>query len=174
MKTTYVIGKAMVLAATLVYLPVQADVAHSGAARSTAPHTAKKKTGFTSAAMSGTGVTLAYKITGALKIGSPVTINIELSSTTDAEVKMTADQGLSMNPATPVLSVAAGQTTAQTLSVTPQSDGLLYVNVFSTANGRFSTKSIPLNVGNTANPQKSTGTMQTTPAGERIKAITLP
>jgi hypothetical protein len=174
MKTTYVIGNAMVLAAALAYAPVQADVSHSGAAHTTTPTAAKKKTNYTSTAMSGTGVTLAYKISGSLKVGSPITLNVELSSTAAAEVKMTADQGLSMNPATPVLRVPAGQTVVQTLSVTPQADGLLYVNVFSTANGRFATKSIPFNVGNLAKQQKASDTTQITPTGERIKAITLP
>lgn len=174
MKTTYVIGSAMVLAATLACLPVQADVMQSGAARTATQTPVKKKTSYTSAAMGGTGVTLAYKISGTPKVGSPVTVNIELSSTTDAEVKMTADQGLSMNPATPVLRVPAGQTVVQTLNVTPQADGLLYVNVFSSANGRFATKSIPINVGTIAKQQKSSDNTQTTPSGERIKAITLP
>jgi hypothetical protein len=174
MKTTYVVGNAMVLAAVLAYSPVQADVMQSGAARTTTQAPLKKKTNYTNAAMAGTGVTLAYKISGALKVGSPVTLNVELSSTTDAEVKMTADRGLSMNPATPVLRVQAGQTLVQTLSVTPQADGLLYVNVFSTANGRFATKSIPINVGSIVKQQKSSDTTQTTPSGERIKAITLP
>ncbi len=174
MKTTYVIGNAMVLALALTTLPAQADVSHSNAASTANPTAAKKKTDYTSSAMSGTGVTLAYKISGSLKVGSPVTVNVQLSSTTDAEVKMTADQGLSMNPATPVLRVPAGQTIVQTLSVTPQADGLLYVNVFSTANGRFATKSIPLTIGNIANQQKSSGATQITPGGERIKAITLP
>lgn len=174
MKTTYVIGIAMVLAATLACSLAQADVMQSGAARTATQTSVKKKTDYTSAAMAGTGVTLAYKISGALKVGSPVTLNVELSSTADAEVKMIADQGLSMNPATPVLRMPAGQTIVQTLSVTPQADGLLYVNVFSTANGRFATKSIPINVGTTAKQQKSSDTTQTTPSGERIKAITLP
>ena len=146
----------------------------SGAARTATQTPVKKKTSYTSAAMGGTGVTLAYKISGTPKVGSPVTVNIELSSTTDAEVKMTADQGLSMNPATPVLRVPAGQTVVQTLNVTPQADGLLYVNVFSSANGRFATKSIPINVGTIAKQQKSSDNTQTTPSGERIKAITLP
>jgi hypothetical protein len=174
MKTTYVVGNAMVLAAALAYSPVNADVIQSGATRSTSQAPVKKKTNYTSAAMAGTGVTLAYKISGALRVGSPITLNVELSSTADAEVKMTADQGLSMNPATPVLRVPAGQTVVQTLNVTPQADGLLYVNVFSTANGRFATKSIPINVGNVAKLQKSSDTEQITPSGERIKAITLP
>lgn len=174
METTYVIGSAMVLAATLAYSPAQADVMQSGAARTATQTPVKKKTSYTSAAMAGTGVSLAYKISGALKVGSSVTVNIELSSTTDAEVKITADQGLSMNPATPVLRVPAGQTVVQTVNVTPQADGLLYVNVFSSANGRFATKSIPINVGTIAKQQKSSDNTQTTPSGERIKAITLP
>lgn len=173
MKTTYAIASALVWAAVAA-LPAQADVAKTSTAKATPQAATKKKADTTSAAMAGTGVTLAYVVNSTPAVGKPVTIDLELSATADADITMTADKGLAMNPASPALRVAAGQKVQQTITVTPQADGLMYVNVFSNGSGRFATKSIPLQVGDRTAQQKALSTVQTTPSGERIQTIRVP
>jgi hypothetical protein len=172
MKTTYAIASALVWAAVAT-LPAQADVAKTNTTKAS-PVAASKKTDSVSASMAGTGVTLAYVVKGNAAVGTPLTIDLELTTTADADITMTADKGLSMNPASPALRVAAGQKVLQTLTVTPQADGLMYVNVFSNGSGRFATKSIPLQVGDRTAQQKALSTVQTTPSGERIQTIRVP
>jgi len=58
------------------------------------------------------------------------------------------------------------------LRVTPQADGVHYLDVFTTQNGRSSAQSVALKVGNAVAAMKRNGAAQTTPSGEKI--ISLP
>lgn len=122
---------------------------------------------------SGSGVSLAYRIDGTPDVGSPLTIWIQMSSTTDAQVVLRAPQGLTLMQAGQVLESYAGQVAEHSVTVVPDVLGRHYISVFSFANGRPSATSIPVQVGRGTVELKSGGTVKVTPSGERIISVPL-
>jgi hypothetical protein len=106
----------------------------------------KTKTDVVSQSMT-TGVDVGYRLSGKPQIGSPLTIQLELTSPRDGVVTMTAGEGLSLSQPNSSLMLSAGQVKSSSITVVPQVEGLLYVNVFSTVNGRKGSMAIPVQVG---------------------------
>ncbi len=133
------------------------------------------KTGFISmdTQKSGSGVSLAYRIDGSPSVGSPLTIVIQMSSTSDAQVVLRAPQGLTLMVPGQVLQSTAGQVAEHRVTVVPDVQGRHYISLFSISNGRPSATSIPVQVGRGTVELKSGGTVQVTPSGERIISVPL-
>jgi hypothetical protein len=122
---------------------------------------------------SGSGVSLAYRIDGVPSVGSPLTIMIQVSSTSDAQVLLRAPQGLTLTTPDQVLQSYAGQVTEHSVTVVPDVQGRHYLSLFSIANGRPSATSIPVQVGRGTVALKPGGAVQVTPSGERIISVPL-
>ena len=122
---------------------------------------------------SGSGVSLAYRIEGSPSVGSPLTILIQMSSTSDAQVVLRAPPGLTLMAPGQVLQSYAGQVAEHRVTVVPDVQGRHYISLFSIANGRPSATSIPIQIGRGSVELKSGGTVQVTPSGERIISVPL-
>jgi hypothetical protein len=132
-----------------------------------------RNNGFTSVEnqKSGSGVSLAYRVEGTPSVGSPITIVIQMSSSSDAMVFLRAGEGLTLaNPGQQLQSLA-GAVAEHSITVVPNAQGRYYLSVFSVANGRPSAASIPVSVGHGLAQLKPSGTVQVTPSGERIISV---
>jgi hypothetical protein len=119
----------------------------------------------------GAGVEMSYKMVGTPTVGKSLTINVSMSSSTDAETTIKADSGLTLQDPVQVLRTTARQKSEHVITLTPQADGRFYVNLFSTAEGRTSATSFAVQVGAAQASSKSTANVQTAPNGERIKVL---
>lgn len=126
----------------------------------------------------GSGIALRYRVPANLQPGQPADIELEFSGVTAADAAaqwrapagsaMTAAQGSTATSTT----LPPGQTTTVRLTITPSADGMAYVDVFTSQNGRTSAQSVPLKVGTGQVVLKREGSAMTTPSGERV--ISLP
>lgn len=126
----------------------------------------------------GSGIEVQFRIDGAARIGEALPIALSFDGVTDtvgARVRFTVDAGLSLPPAYagefPLQAGAAAPTLA--VPVTPTSDGLAYLNVFTTQHGVTSVSSVAVQVGKSA-ALKLRGELKSTPSGDKILTIPVP
>ena len=149
----------------------------------TAPAThhakAKTKTAWVHAAAkhNGSGVRLAYSVP-AMQPGRTSTVQLQFTGvqSDDARVEWRAPEGASVTSAvagsSTSMALPRGQVTTLTLDVTPAADGMAYLDVFTTQDGRGSAQSVPLKVGSGKVSLKREGQLQKMPSGEAV--ISLP
>jgi hypothetical protein len=119
----------------------------------------------------GSGVQVAYRLEGTPTVGKPLTITLQFDRVSDAEggaVDFTTDSELVMNSSITKKTLTAKRSTSQQIIVTPQNEGLFYVNVFTEQAGRKSAAAIPVQVGKTVAVMKTLGKVTTDANGERI------
>jgi hypothetical protein len=119
----------------------------------------------------GSGIVVTYRVEGEPKKNAATEVVVVLTRAEGdgpAAVRFAADAGLILRDG-PLgeLSLAAGSPTTIRLSVVPESDGLRYLNVFTSQNGRSSSTSIPIQVGSMT-PKGPGSTLKTAPDGARI------
>lgn len=119
----------------------------------------------------GSGVQLAYRIDGTPTVGKPLSIVVQLSSRADARVTLVADAGLGLQAPQQVLSVAAGGSVEQMLTVVPQAEGRFYLNLLASSEGRGGATGFAVQVGKGTPVLKPAGKVTVTPGGERIVSI---
>ena len=119
----------------------------------------------------GSGVQLAYRIDGTPAVGVPLNIVVQLSSRADAQVTLAADAGLGLQAAQQVLSVSAGGSVEQVLTVVPQAEGRFYLNLLASSEGRGGATGFAVQVGKGTPVLKPAGKLTVTPGGERIVSI---
>ncbi|MEJ8845715.1 hypothetical protein [Variovorax rhizosphaerae] len=118
----------------------------------------------------GSGVDVQYSVDGSVGVGQAATVEIQFDGITDpagGSARFSADAGLTLAGAGD-LQLPPGQTTTVTLRATPGSEGIAYVNVFTTQNGLSSAISIPVQVGASAPKLRSAGELQKQPTGEAV------
>ena len=126
----------------------------------------------------GSGVQVRYTAPTQLRLGQAGAVRLQLSGVSaPASVELRAshpDVRLEIDGATAqgALDLRAGEVRSLEVRVTASSEGLHYLNVFTTQHGRPSVTAVPLRVGSANLQPKPGGTVQTTPSGERI--ISLP
>lgn len=119
----------------------------------------------------GSGVQLAYRIDGTPAVGAPLNIVVQLSSRADAQVTLAADAGLGLQAPQQVLSVSAGGSVEQVLTVVPQAEGRFYLNLLTSSEGRGGATGFAVQVGKGTPVLKPAGKLTVTPGGERIVSI---
>jgi hypothetical protein len=118
----------------------------------------------------GSGVDVQFSVDDPVKVGQAATLVIQFDNITDpagGSARFSADTGLTLVGAEEVR-LPAGQATTVTVRATPASEGIAYVNVFTTQNGMSSATSIPVRVGEAAAKLRSTGDLQKTQAGDAV------
>jgi hypothetical protein len=168
--------RLLTLTAAVVGSAVFAASSHDGSGQSVvkAIKAGKaQKNGFTSipSKKGGSGVDIAYRIEGTPAVGSPLTIRIQMTSPFSAQTTLRAGEGLLLSQPDQVLQSQAGQRTEHTVTVTPQTEGRFYLNVFSVANGRGGASAIAVQVGKGEVQLKQSGNVQVLPSGERIISV---
>ena len=128
----------------------------------------------------GSGVALKYSAPEALKLGEVGTVRLQVSNVvaatgarlevraSDPAVKVVVEGGSVSGPVT----LVRGDSRELEVQVSSSVDGLYYLSVFTTQDGRFTASSIPLKIGTGESRQKAQGSVQTTPSGEKV--ISLP
>ena len=86
----------------------------------------------------------------------------------DPAVKVVVEGGTVTGPIT----MARGDFRELEVQVSASVNGLYYLSVFTTQDGRFTASSIPLKIGTGESRQKAQGSVQTTPSGEKVKRRT--
>ena len=126
----------------------------------------------------GSGIEVQFRIDGTARISEALPIALSFDGVMDAagaRVRFTADAGLTLSPAYagefPLQAGASAPTL--TVPVTPTSDGLAYLNVFTTQHGVTSVSAVPVQVGK-AGSLKLRGELKSTPSGDRILTIPVP
>jgi hypothetical protein len=126
----------------------------------------------------GSGVQLRYDVPARLSVGQTATVRLRFDrvSADGARVELKAPDSVTITLAdgSDAASVALPRERETTidLRVTPQADGMHYLDVFTTQGGRSSAQSVALKVGSASAAMKRNGQAQTTPSGEKI--ISLP
>jgi hypothetical protein len=167
------------LTCSLIVLMQIATPGFASASRDDSKHPTNSTTkaspnGFTPlpARKSGNGVALSYRIEGVAKVGSPLTIVIEMSGPHAAQVTLRAPEELKLSAPGQVLQSQAGQRVQHTVTVVPQAEGRFYLNLFSVANNRAGASAIAVQVGSAKAMQPApSGKVQVTPSGERIISV---
>jgi hypothetical protein len=142
-------------------------------------HARGSKKGYTRAAVKkgGSGIGFQYKLLGKPSVGQALRIAIMFDGVTaasGAKASMTADSGLSMGGGGQEKSLArsvgkqAQQSNSQEISVTPQAEGLFYVNVFTEQGGRSAAAAIPIRVGDKPLALPTTGEVKTDATGSAV------
>lgn len=123
----------------------------------------------------GSRITVRYRVEGTATINQPVTITLVFDVVTDdtATVRLTADPELLMSGVAAKVTLPKGSSELS-LQATPRSDGLFYVNVFTTQAGATSVISVPVQSGNTAPKLSQQGEAKQAPDGERLIALPVP
>lgn len=126
------------------------------------------------------GLLLRYQTPAAVKAGQRSTVVLTVAGVTAAEGAQVEVKGsdpsmtilMSSNPVNSPIMLTGGEMRRIDLQVVNAPEGLHYVNVLLTQNGRSNAVAIPIKVGHGQMTQKPHGEAQTTPAGEKI--IVLP
>lgn len=162
--------------------PGCADSGTSSAAKATGGEAGHKPQIWVTAAPkpNGSGVVLKYSAPEAIKPGEVATLRLQVSNVvaatgarlelraSDPAVNVVVEGGTVTGPITMV----RGDFRELEVQVSSAVDGLYYLNVFTTQEGRFTASSIPLRVGSGESKQKTQGKVLTTPSGEKV--ISLP
>jgi hypothetical protein len=165
---------AMCLISLAFAVSAQADVSVKTDAGHAALASAKaRKNGFTPMAIKKSGVSanMSYLVDGKPVQGQALKIRISMSSKFDAQINLTTDQGLTLNNPDQVLKSAAGQIVEHGITVVPNAQGLMYVNVFITADGKSSASAIPVQVGDAPVQLKTNSQTKTNANGERVQIM---
>jgi hypothetical protein len=127
----------------------------------------------------GSGVVLKYSAPEALKLGEVGTVRLQFSNVvaasgarlevraSDPAVKVVVEDGTVTGPIT----MARGDFRELEVKVSASVNGLYYLSVFTTQDGRFTASSIPLKIGTGESRQKPQGSVQTTPSGEKVMSL---
>jgi hypothetical protein len=139
----------------------------------------KAKPGYTRVAAKKTssGISFQYKLLSVPKVGEPLRISVIFDGATSpngASAEMKADQALSM--ATPFAAKAlakgnskqAQASNTHEITVTPQAEGLFFVNVFTEQEGRTGASAIAIRVGDKPLDLPTVGTLKTDANGEKV------
>jgi hypothetical protein len=168
---------AATLLGALVALPACADGTRPSSADATStPRLAMKPAAPRKS--NGSGIEVQFRIDGAARIGEALPIALSFDGVTDpagARVRFTVDAGLTLPAA------YAGEFTLQagasaptlTVPVIPASEGLAYLNVFTTQHGVTSVSAVAVQVGK-AGSLKLRGELKSTPSGDKLLTIPVP
>lgn len=127
----------------------------------------------------GSGVVLKYSAPEAIKTGEVATVKLQFSNVvsatgarlevraSDPAVKVVVEGGTLAGP----LTMVRGDFRELQVQVSSAVDGLYYLSVFTTQDGRFTATSIPLRVGSGESRQKAQGKVLTTPSGEKVVSL---
>lgn len=127
----------------------------------------------------GSGVVLKYSAPEAIKPGELATVKLQFSNVvaatgarlevraSDPAVKVVIEGGTITGPVT----MARGDFREMEVQVSAAVDGLYYLSIFTTQDGRFTATSIPLRVGTAESKQKVQGKVLTTPSGEKVVSL---
>jgi hypothetical protein len=124
------------------------------------------------------GIGLRYRIDGQPTEGKPLTVNLEFSGVSgqDAQVQVDPDKALSVQNASKMqksgdgyrMSLSKGDSSTQTLVLTPDSKGMHYIRIQMSQDGRTSMAGIAIPVGDGPFSTPTIGEVQTTSSGEKI------
>jgi hypothetical protein len=124
------------------------------------------------------GIELRYKLGSQPKAGQPVTVELEFSGVAadDAHIQMRLDPALAPSATAALqknadgfrLPLSKSQANTQMMTVTPNADGMYFIQMQMTQAGRTSAASIAIQVGDGPVATPTLGEVQTTPSGERI------
>jgi hypothetical protein len=126
------------------------------------------------------GIAMRYRLSGKPAVGQALQVQLEFSGATqdDAGVEMRLEKALAVSAESVgkmgktstgfAMPLSKAQTTAHTLSITPQSEGMYYINFQLGQGGRQSAVSIAVPVGDGPFATPTTGQVQTLPSGEKI------
>jgi hypothetical protein len=121
----------------------------------------------------GARVVVRYKVAPTTGVGLPATVSLTFSAVTDAAatVRFTSDAGLRLLASQASVALPLGSS-ALDIQVTPEADGLFYLNVFTTQNGATSAMSIPVAGGGGTPKLDAVGVTKPSAGGQKI--ISLP
>lgn len=124
------------------------------------------------------GIELRYKLGGLAKVGQPMTVQLDFFGvvTDDAQVQLRLDpalrplatDGFQKSGNGFSLFLNKSQANAQTITVTPNAEGMHFIQMQMTQAGRSSAASIAIQVGDGPVATPTLGEVQTTPSGEKI------
>lgn len=155
--------------ASLGVLPAAADTV-----RSTAKAKAKPVWVQAAAKHGGSGVNLRYAVPESLQPNQAGSLQLQFGGITDddARVELRTPAGVTLTDASGAALTGAalprGQITTLSLNVTAATDGMQFVDVFTTQGGRSSAQSVPLKVGKGELVMKKSGDLRIEPNGERV------
>lgn len=118
----------------------------------------------------GSGIDVQYAVDGSPQIGRNTAVTLRFDGITDpagGSVRFSADAGLTLTGAGSV-PLPVGVVTTVTVQAAPASEGIAYLNVFTTQNGVTSATSVPIRVGKSDPSMRSNGDARKTPAGEAV------
>jgi hypothetical protein len=121
----------------------------------------------------GSGIAVRYRVDGAVVAHQPIMITLIFDGVKNdaATVHFTADTELQFGDLSALVTLPQGSSQID-LRVTPQSDGLFYVNVFTSQAGATSVISVPVLSGSVDPKLRKLGESKPAAGGERI--ISLP
>jgi hypothetical protein len=124
------------------------------------------------------GINLRYRMDGPLAVGQPVTISLEFSGAraADARVHVLPAKTLNISGSSSmqkqgdnyVQALKVGETSAQSISVTPMNEGAHFISLQLIQNGQTSASGIMLRVGQAGQTVESSGQLVTTQSGEKL------
>jgi hypothetical protein len=126
------------------------------------------------------GMNLRYRTPDGVKLGQRAQVALVVSGVTaadGAQIELKAsDPAMTLtmngNPVNAPMTLAAGEVRSLNLDIANAPEGLHYVTLYMTQNGRTSVVAVPVKVGHGQSLKKPDGQVQTTPSGEKI--IVLP
>lgn len=123
----------------------------------------------------GSRVKVSYRVDAGAVANQPVTITLIFDGVTDdsATVHFTADPELHLSGTPALVSLPKGSSQTA-LQVTPSSDGLFYVNVFTAQAGATSVISVPVQQGSAKPKLQQLGKPKPAVNGERIISMPVP
>lgn len=123
----------------------------------------------------GSRITVRYRLEGRAVTNQPLTITLIFDAVTDqaATVHFTADQELQLNAGVAQVALPRGSTQLA-VQVTPRSDGLFYLNVFTFQAGANSVISIPVQSGIGSSKLRKLGDSKPTVDGDPIISMPVP
>lgn len=124
------------------------------------------------------GLSIRYRVDGALAVGQPVTLLLEFEGAkfSDAQVEIFTPKSLAIGALAGLQKAGDGYRTAlkthevnaRSITLTPSSEGEHFVNVQLSQNGQASAAGVMLRVGQRTAPPETTGQRVTTQAGEKL------
>lgn len=126
--------------------------------------------------VNGSGVTVRYSVDDSASAQQPATVTLIFSAVEDAKaaVRFTTDAGLRLTEASASSSSLPLGMSQLVLQATPQTEGLFYLNVFTTQTGVTSVTSVPVQTKGAIPQRQMIGEVRVTGTGEHIVAIPVP
>lgn len=122
----------------------------------------------------GSGVTLAYRVEGAVSAKVPTEVTLRFGSVTSpdgATVAVAGTDGLVLAETTSAKLTAHAAQQELRVRVTAPADGVYYLNVTTRQGGRAHVTSVPITVGKGKVKLQKNGSVQTMPNGERVVSL---